>query len=147
MLGERFYPKTVKRHGPPSSPGVLCVAGFGDDSSMFLPLVETELAARYRLVTFDLPGFGAEPALAGRGAAAFSARFVPGEVLLASSEAHYLYNPGNCADPSMAWLSASGMSAIELHGASHWATVDAPDLVVDATLQALLPSRGSEPLR
>lgn len=259
MLGERFYPKTLKRHGPPSSPGVLCVAGFGDDSSMFLPLVETELAARYRLVTFDLPGFGAEPALAGRDAtlsnlatvvrevaeaertavvmahsvasviaslaarhpdsgihtiislegnltaadayfsglaadyenpiafheaflvrldemaqsdpliaryrsrvvhadphalwslgcdaAAFSARFVPGEVLLESSEAHYLYNPGNCADPSMAWLSASGMSAIELPGASHWATVDAPDLVVDATLQALLPSRGSEPLR
>ena len=246
---ERFQPKTLKRHGSVSAPGILCIAGFGDDSSMFLPLAETELVSRYRLVTFDLPGFGGEPPLVGRDAtlsnlarvvgdvaeaegaavvmahsvasiiasiavrhpdsavstivslegnltaadayfsgtaadyenpiafheaflarlgaiaqsdpliaryrsrvahvdpyalwalgcdaAAFSARFVPGEILLESSEAHYLYNPANCADSSMAWLRASGMSAIEVPGASHWATVDAPDLVVEAVLRVL----------
>jgi len=230
-------------------PGILCVAGFGDDGSMFTPLAGTELAKRYRLVTFDLPGFGDEPPLTGRSAtlanlakgvgdvaaaegtgivmahsvasiiaslaalragsgihtilslegnltaadayfsgtaadfespetfhevfltrlegmaaedpilaryrarvihaqphalwtlgrdaAAFSARVVPGEILLESSEAHYLHNPANCADSSMNWLRGSGMSAIELPGASHWATVDAPQLVADAALRVL----------
>ncbi len=38
------------------------IAGFGDNASMFEPLLSTELANRCELVPLDLPGFGA-PAL------------------------------------------------------------------------------------
>lgn len=242
-------PRTLKRLGAAGMPSILCVAGFGDDGSMFAPLAGTELARRRRLVTFDLPGFGEEPLPAGeeatlidladrvarvaaaegagvvmahsvasiiaslaaqngasaihtlislegnlteadayfsgmaadfetpeafreafltrletlarddpvlaryrsrvaraqpralwtlgRDAAAFSAHFVPGEILLEPAQAHYLYNPVNCPDESVEWLRGSGLPAVELPGASHWATVDAPDLVSDAVLKIL----------
>lgn len=245
----RFLPETLQHRGAESAPRILCVAGFGDDSTMFEPLVGSELAANYELVTFDLPGFGSEPPLLGRfatlsnlgrvvrdvavaeeasivlahsvasiivsmaarlpgscirrivslegnltaddayysgqaieyehpdefhegflcllddrsgrdplvaryrsrvaraqphalwtlgrEAVAFSAQVVPGEVLMESAEAHYLYNPANCPESSVAWLRESGMSATELPGTSHWATVDAPALVSRAVLRVL----------
>ena len=37
------------------------IAGFGDNSSMYAPLLATDLADRHKLVPLDLPGFGAEP--------------------------------------------------------------------------------------
>lgn len=40
---------------------ILMIAGFGDNASMFEPLLSTELARRYELVPLDLPGFGAPP--------------------------------------------------------------------------------------
>ncbi|MDD7908327.1 alpha/beta hydrolase [Pseudovibrio exalbescens] len=46
-------------------PGILMIAGFGDNSSMYDALHGTELAKAYCLVPFDMPGFGA-PALRGR---------------------------------------------------------------------------------
>ena len=41
---------------------LICLAGYSDNGSMFLPLFETPLANRYRLLTIDLPGTGASPA-------------------------------------------------------------------------------------
>ena len=43
-------------------PPMVLIAGFGDDSSMYAGLNETELTDVYDLVPIDLPGFGA-PAL------------------------------------------------------------------------------------
>lgn len=40
---------------------VLLIAGFGDDSSMFAGLQDTDLADGYNLLPTDLPGFGAPP--------------------------------------------------------------------------------------
>ncbi len=61
-------PKTLRTRGPRSGPGILCLAGFGDDSSMFEPLLETDLPRDHRVVTVDLPGFGREPVVPGRSA-------------------------------------------------------------------------------
>jgi pimeloyl-ACP methyl ester carboxylesterase len=44
---------------------MILVAGFGDNSSVFEPLLQTKLARAYSLVAIDLPGFGA-PHLRGR---------------------------------------------------------------------------------
>jgi len=38
---------------------IICLAGFGDNTSMFEPLLETRLADRYEIILFNLPGFGA----------------------------------------------------------------------------------------
>ena len=54
-------PKTLRGFGSPKAPRLLCLAGFGDDSSMFLPLAETELVRHYCVIVVDLPGFGNEP--------------------------------------------------------------------------------------
>lgn len=43
---------------------ILMIAGFGDNSSMYAPLLETPLAQSHDLIPLDLPGFGA-PALDG----------------------------------------------------------------------------------
>lgn len=48
----------------PERPNIICIAGFGDDSSMFEPLRNTELAQRCKLIPLDLPGFGNTPPLA-----------------------------------------------------------------------------------
>ncbi len=40
---------------------MICLAGFGDNSSMFDPILSTELAEIVQLVPLDLPGFGAPP--------------------------------------------------------------------------------------
>lgn len=45
-------------------PAILMIAGFGDDASMYAPLLATPLAEAYELIPMDLPGFGA-PALDG----------------------------------------------------------------------------------
>ena len=46
-------------------PAILFVAGFGDGAEMFAALAETALAARYRLLPIDLPGFAGTPAIDG----------------------------------------------------------------------------------
>jgi pimeloyl-ACP methyl ester carboxylesterase len=45
-------------------PGMLCLAGFGDNSQIFENLRGTDLGNSYRLLPTDLPGFGSKPALA-----------------------------------------------------------------------------------
>lgn len=42
-------------------PPILLIAGFGDNASMFKELANTQLAASYRLIPFNLPGFDAPP--------------------------------------------------------------------------------------
>lgn len=44
--------------GRPTMP---LIAGFGDDASMFAPLMDTDLAERLTLVQLNLPGYGAPP--------------------------------------------------------------------------------------
>lgn len=44
-------------------PTMLFVPAFGDESGVFAPLAETELARKYRLVAVDLPGFGGNPSM------------------------------------------------------------------------------------
>lgn len=40
---------------------MILVAGFGDNRSVFEPLLQTKLARAYSLAAIDLPGFGAPP--------------------------------------------------------------------------------------
>jgi len=42
-------------------PTVVCLHGFADNGSMFLPLEETPAASRFSFVVPDLPGFGSSP--------------------------------------------------------------------------------------
>ena len=49
---------SVRCYGVDTLPAILFLPGFGDDSSMFIPLADTEMAYRHRLVMVDLPGFG-----------------------------------------------------------------------------------------
>ncbi len=242
-------PRTLCAHGHPDGRGILCLAGFGDDSTMFEPMLATDLASAHRWYTVDLPGFGDEPPFADRFAtlshlagflssivvaegidtvlahsassviagiaasdsgsgirtilslegnlteddayfssiaaeydtpaafreaflsrldeaatdpimaryrsrvagadphslwilgnevAAYSTRRAPGGDLLAHpGRAHYLYNPDNCAEASLRWLERSGLPATLLPGASHWATLDAPELVASAVVRVL----------
>ncbi|MCF8517895.1 MAG: alpha/beta hydrolase [Rhodobacteraceae bacterium] len=73
--------------------GILMIAGFGDNASMFDGLAETALAAEFDLFPFDMPGFGAPP-LAGdttidalAQAVADEARRTGAEIILAHSVA------------------------------------------------------------
>jgi pimeloyl-ACP methyl ester carboxylesterase len=58
MASSAEYRPPIRRYGVEALPAMLFVAGFGDDSSMFIPLADTELASRHSLVMVDLPGFG-----------------------------------------------------------------------------------------
>ncbi len=226
---------------------MICLAGFGDDGSMYHPLLTTELASQVNIILFDLPGFGKPPATgettlerladavdaevrktgaevvlahsvasiiaslaAGKngspirtimslegnltaedayfsGTAAdydvpasfrtaflsrlktmakddpivarylavvteadpnalwqlgcdarrFSQQHIPGEVLMASSHAVYLYNPANLAESSLDWLNRHDIARIQLNGASHWPTIDQPQQLADALLKAI----------
>lgn len=42
-------------------PIALCIAGFGDNASMFDNLLSTRASGRIRFIPLNLPGFGAEP--------------------------------------------------------------------------------------
>ncbi len=44
--------------------GMICIAGFGDNASMFDTLPATKLSEEFRILPLNLPGFGAGPALA-----------------------------------------------------------------------------------
>lgn len=44
-----------------SQPTILLIAGFGDNASMYAPLLKTQLSCDAELVPLDLPGFGAPP--------------------------------------------------------------------------------------
>ncbi len=67
----------------------------------------------------------------------FSEENVPGDVLRASAEVCYLYNPDNCPESSLNWLRRSDVRGIRLDGASHWPSVDCPDLVSEKIIEAL----------
>lgn len=67
----------------------------------------------------------------------FSEENSPGDVLTASAEVFYLYNPDNCPESSLQWLRDSDVKSIRLDGASHWPSVDRPDLVAAGIIKAL----------
>ena len=73
----------------------------------------------------------------GRDARLFSNRIDPGLVLMAAPRAHYFYNPENCPDTSLAWLKDHELPRSLLPGASHWASLDAPETLNTAIIQAL----------
>lgn len=226
--------------------GILMIAGFGDNASMFDGLSTTELARKYALIPYNTPGFGAPPldhettldalaeALAaearrtgakivlahsvasitasialskdspletilsvegnitaddayfsgtaanyedptefrtafltrlaekaessaifaryhdnvakadptalwqlGRDARRFSETHHPGDVLVASGKVSYLYDDPNCPDSTLDWLQSNDIDKRQLTGASHWPSVDAPDLLSTECLKAL----------
>ncbi|CTQ58681.1 alpha/beta fold hydrolase [Roseibium album] len=218
---------------------ILCVAGFGDNSSMFAPLVDARRSGDPQILPLDLPGFGAEPlretsiaTLAqhlaaearrfgarsviahsvasiiaaeaahlsdstidtivslegnltaedayfsgtaadyddavsfrvaflerlhemakpnriiegyaervsradpgalwslGRDARQYSQTSHPGERLRSAGNVLYVLNPANCPENSLNWLKTSGLTKVELDGASHWPTIDQPSKVL-----------------
>ncbi|NQY96501.1 MAG: alpha/beta fold hydrolase [Henriciella sp.] len=67
----------------------------------------------------------------------FSAQHSPGELLMASARAIYLYNPENLPETSLAWLQTQDIERYELPGASHWASVDQPEPLLEQILKAI----------
>ncbi len=67
----------------------------------------------------------------------FSDARVPGDLLASAGRATYLYNPANCPASTLEWLERSTMDRIVLPDASHWASVDQPDLLAEKILEAL----------
>ncbi|MEM7707482.1 MAG: alpha/beta hydrolase [Pseudomonadota bacterium] len=55
----------VAANSATDKPSMLCIAGFGDNASMYDGLRDTELADLFRILPLDLPGFG-RPAASGR---------------------------------------------------------------------------------
>ncbi|NRA30862.1 MAG: alpha/beta hydrolase [Parvularculaceae bacterium] len=70
-------------------------------------------------------------------ARAYSSARHPGQDLLATQEASYIYNPKNCPTSSKAWLAESSLPSIELPDASHWMPIDQPQQTAKAILSAL----------
>lgn len=226
---------------------VVCVAGFGDNGSMFSPLLSTELAEEYTILPYNLPGFGALPlnerttlatlaaslsrfcssvnatvvvahsvssiiaTLAaqeasstierilslegnltsedayfsgtasnyndpisfrtaflsrlermveeqpiierymsvvltadpqalwelGNDAFLYSQRHVPGDELGRAAKVIYFYNPDNLPQASIKWLNESELPKVKLEGASHWPSIDKPNLLSEKLREAL----------
>jgi pimeloyl-ACP methyl ester carboxylesterase len=73
----------------------------------------------------------------GRDAGRFSEAHHPGECLVASGRVSYLYDDPNCPDSTLDWLQSHDIDKRRLVGASHWPSVDAPDLLSTECLNAL----------
>jgi len=67
----------------------------------------------------------------------FSGEHVPGDVLAAAGDVTYFYNPENCPAASLEWLAAHPMKRVVLENASHWASVDCPQLLSARIIEAL----------
>ena len=66
----------------------------------------------------------------------FSDLHSPGEVLLDAASAVYLYNPNNCPDSTLEWLDRHDLPKVVLENATHWKSVDQPDLLARKLSQA-----------
>ncbi len=73
----------------------------------------------------------------GKDAHQFSSEYVPGEILSRAANTTYLYNPDNLPASSIRWLNQNDMRRFELKDASHWASIDMPELVAEAIRMAL----------
>ncbi len=58
-------------------------------------------------------------------------------VLQNAAKVIYLYNPENCPKTTLEWLSENTMDRIVLENATHWASVDQPDMLADKIALAL----------
>jgi pimeloyl-ACP methyl ester carboxylesterase len=67
----------------------------------------------------------------------FSDRIEPGLVLMAAPRMHYFYNPDNCPKLTLERLETHNIPRTVLKGASHWASLDQPDLLARAIIAAL----------
>ena len=67
----------------------------------------------------------------------FSDSHHPGTMLQSAAEVYYLYNPANCPDASMTWLQQQTMTRILLDDASHWPSVDHPQLLSEKIIEVL----------
>lgn len=52
----------IREAGADTPETLICLAGYADNGTMFLPLFQSTLARKYRLMTIDLPGTGGSPA-------------------------------------------------------------------------------------
>jgi pimeloyl-ACP methyl ester carboxylesterase len=73
----------------------------------------------------------------GQDAARFSAEHIPGDVLSAAADVTYFYNPENCPDSTVAWLEAHPLKRTLLPDASHWPSLDVPELLAEEMIKAL----------
>jgi len=73
----------------------------------------------------------------GTDARRFSAEHVPGVVLQEAANVTYLYNPDNCPDSTIRWLEENEMDRIILENATHWKSVDQPEMLADKIAEAL----------
>ena len=62
---------------------------------------------------------------------------MPGDVLASSARVTYVYNPANCPDRSLAWLSNSSVDRVAVEGASHWLSVEQPERLSELVLSSL----------
>nr|WP_070958812.1 alpha/beta hydrolase [Hyphomonas sp. Mor2] len=69
---------------------------------------------------------------------AFSQKNCPGQWLLTAARSAYLYSPSNLPERSLSWLEDTPLPRFELPGASHWASVDQPELLASKIAEALL---------
>ena len=69
--------------------------------------------------------------------AAFSQRFVPGDLLAVVPKTWYFYNPENCDPLSLTWLKTHDLQRTLLPGASHWPSIDQSEQLAEAILAAL----------
>ncbi len=67
----------------------------------------------------------------------FSSDHVPGEVLQHAANVTYLYNPDNCPEDTVRWLEENKMNHIILENATHWPSVDQPEVLADKIAEAL----------
>jgi pimeloyl-ACP methyl ester carboxylesterase len=67
----------------------------------------------------------------------FSATRVPGEILAEAAHVTYLYNPSNCPEATIRWLEENPMDRIVLNNATHWASVDQPEMLADKIAETL----------
>ncbi len=73
----------------------------------------------------------------GNDAHRFSSAQVPGKVLAAAARTTYVYDPANCSERSVAWLQESDLEQLVCHGASHWMSVDEPEVLAAHLLAEL----------
>lgn len=71
-------------------------------------------------------------------AKAYSKDNHPGDVLMASADVTYVYNPDNCPTATLDWLETSDMKRILLKGASHWPSVTEPEMLAEAIERMLV---------
>ncbi|WP_170336792.1 alpha/beta fold hydrolase [Ruegeria arenilitoris] len=67
----------------------------------------------------------------------FSTDHVPGEVLQRAANVTYLYNPDNCPEGTVRWLEENKMNQIILENATHWPSVDQPEVLANKIAEAL----------
>ena len=73
----------------------------------------------------------------GHDAFRYSQHHVPGDELAKVKNAIYLYNPDNLPAASLKWLSTSKLPQIQLQNASHWPSVDQPDLLASKLYEVI----------